>query len=66
MHGIRNVAPVGAAFNVLVKGDSARSSVVVTADWIGVDGAGDRIGCVSTGKWEQQFEAAIKAQSEGS
>lgn len=62
--GVRNAPPVGAGFNVLIHGDSTRSSIVVTADWIGVDGAGNRIGCVTTGKWEQEFEAAIKARAE--
>jgi hypothetical protein len=62
--GMENRSPVGATFNVLVRGDSTRSSIVVTADWIGVDHRGNRIGCVTTGKWEQGFEAAIKTQAE--
>jgi len=63
--GIVNLPPVGATFNVLVHGDSTRSSVVVTADWIGYDSNGSsRLPCVTTGKWEQEFETAIKAQAE--
>lgn len=62
--GLRNVAPEGGTFNVIIHGDSTRSMIRVTANWIGLDGKGDRIDCVSHDTFEQEFEAAIKAKVE--
>jgi hypothetical protein len=62
--GIAIVPPDGATFNVLVKGDSIRSFVRATADWIGHNSKGLRLSCVTSGKWEQEFESAIKDQAE--
>lgn len=62
--GMRNVAPDGGSFNTLIRGDSAQATVRVTANWIGVDGWGKRIECVTSDVWEREFEKAIKAKAE--
>jgi hypothetical protein len=62
--GIAIVPPQRAILDVLVKGDSSRSSVVVTTHWIGYNSKGQRLSCVTTGKWEQEFESAVKDQAE--
>ena len=62
--GIAIVPPDGATFYVVVEGDSTRSSVGVTADWIGHNSKGQRLSCVTSGQWEQEFESAIKARAE--
>jgi hypothetical protein len=53
------VIPTMARYNVRIKGDSSRSTVVVNAVYLF-----DAIPCVSRGKLETQFEQAIKARSE--
>jgi hypothetical protein len=62
--GIAIVPPQRATFDVLVKGDSSHSSVVVASDWIGYNSKGQRLSCVTTGKWEQEFESAVKDEAE--
>jgi hypothetical protein len=62
--GIAIIPPDGATFNVRVEGDSTRSSIGVTADWIGHNSKGRPLSCVSSGEWEQEFESAIKEQAE--
>lgn len=49
-----------AMYNILVRGDSARSTVKVTASW-----SGGPIPCNTKGAWETETEAAIKARAEG-
>lgn len=54
-------------YNALVRGDSAASTIRVTARWLGeatIDGTVHTYECRSTGKWESDFEAAVKAQAE--
>lgn len=64
-NGFLNFAPSGASFNALIKGDSARSTVRVTANWLGAQTEGSaRVMCVTTDVWEKQFETAIKAKAE--
>jgi len=50
--------PTSVRYNVRVKGDSSRSTVQVNAAY------GSDAPCVSRGKWETQFEQAIKIRSE--
>jgi hypothetical protein len=55
----------GASFNALVRGDSTRSSVRVTATWMSpTPPGGAQIQCVTSDAWEKQFESAIKAKAE--
>ena len=55
--------PVGAPFTAIVRGDSARATVSVTAEWI--DANGKKVKCSKpSNSWEQQTEAAIKTQAE--
>ena len=54
----RPIVPRGVRYNVRVNGDSLRSTVQVHAFYSN-GGA-----CVSKGKWEAQFEQAIKARAE--
>lgn len=62
------IAPLLATYNVLVRGDSTRSTVKVTVKWgsttrllggrpIGVD-------CVTRGVWETDLETTIRARAE--
>jgi hypothetical protein len=53
------VIPTTARYNERVKGDSLRSTVQVNAIYLA-----DEATCVSRGKWETQFEQAIKIRSE--
>jgi hypothetical protein len=55
---------VGAPFIAIVHGDSTRTTVSVTAEWI--DAHGKQIKCSASSKtsWEQQSEAAIKTRAE--
>jgi hypothetical protein len=55
--------PVGAPFTAIVRGDSTRATVSVTAEWI--DANGKKVKCSKpSNSWEQQTEAAIKTQAE--
>lgn len=61
VNGIHEFPPVGASFNVLVRGDSARSIVRVTASWFASDRGSP---CVSSDVWEKNFEGAIRGRAE--
>lgn len=55
--------PLGAPFTAIVRGDSTRATVSVTADWI--DANGKQVRCTNTSNpWEQRTEAAIKTKAE--
>jgi hypothetical protein len=55
--------PVGAPFTAIIHGDSTRTTVRITADWI--DANGKEVKCSkTTNSWEQQTEAAIKTKAE--
>lgn len=62
---LRYFAPEGASFNALIRGDSTRSTVRVTATWLSSGGGAVGIQCQTTDLWEKNFEAAIKAKAEG-
>lgn len=51
-----------ASYNVLVRGDSSSSTVLVTTHFRESHDAGQ---CVSTGRWEREFETAVEARAEG-
>lgn len=59
---LRSFAPQGGSFNVLVKGDSTRSTVRVTATWLAAPPVEAQ--CQTSDVWEKQFETAIKAKAE--
>ena len=61
----RKFNPEGASFNALVRGDSTRSTVRVTASWLATGGGAPSIQCQTSDVWEKEFEAAIKAKAEG-
>jgi hypothetical protein len=61
---LAHVPVIGGSFNVLVRGDSARSIVRATAVWVGSQVSGMDIHCVTTDVWEKDFESAIKQRSE--
>jgi hypothetical protein len=52
--------PVAAKYNVLIRGDSARSTVQVRAFYI----SEEQKDCASTGFWEDYVEAGIKRRAE--
>jgi hypothetical protein len=55
--------PIGAPFIAIVHGDSRRSTLSVSSEWI--DAAGKEVKCSKTSVWwDQQTEAAIKTQAE--
>lgn len=59
-------SPAAAQLAILVRGDSARSSVKVSARFAGMNSYnGDAGACASTGSWEAQLEQQIKARAEG-
>lgn len=58
--GKRSFPPLGGSFNALVRGDSLKSVVRVTAVWLGGTG-----GCQTTDVWERDFESTIKSKAEG-
>ncbi|HVE79041.1 MAG TPA: hypothetical protein VNA89_09285, partial [Gemmatimonadaceae bacterium] len=61
------LSPERAVYNVIVRGDSTRSTVRVTARWTAVYGEGrDALveECSTTGRWEAELEAQIKARAE--
>ena len=62
------VAPAHATYNVVVRGDSARSSVRTTvrfADRYSATGTLVAYDCVSRGVWETGMEATIRDMAEG-
>ncbi len=61
----RHIGPLHASWNIRVKGDSMRSSVLITARWwIFRDNGAMRIDCVTTGAWERGAEQAIRTRAE--
>jgi hypothetical protein len=57
--------PTHANYNIRVKGDAARSNVLVTVFWKQVEGKyGKGSECVSRGTWEADTEREIKARAE--
>lgn len=57
--------PEGGSFNALVRGDSVRSIVRVTATWVVPTASGAlAYQCVTSDQWEKQFETAIKTKAE--
>jgi hypothetical protein len=60
------LGPDRAVYNVLVRGDSARSTVKVTAQWTrrSADTPGGAEVCATTYRWESAFEADVKARAE--
>lgn len=56
--------PVGAPFTAIVRGDSARATVSVTAYWIDVSGKEIKCSVSSKTWWEQGSEEAIRTQAE--
>ncbi len=63
-NALASVPVEGASFNVLIHGDSTRSTVRVTANWIGSTVSQMSIHCQTTDVWEMEFETAIKAKAE--
>jgi hypothetical protein len=61
--------PHRATYNVLVRGDSTRSTVKVTVRWtsggLTYDNVTAPIECSTTGLWETRAETAIKERAEG-
>ncbi len=55
------ITPAYATYNVVVRGDSARSTVRVSARWTTSDGGP----CSTTGKWEAAIEADVRDRAEG-
>lgn len=64
-NAVRHFSPEGASFNALVRGDSARSRVRVTATWLATGGGAPGIACQTSDVWEREFEEAIRAKAEG-
>jgi len=59
--------PTNATFNVLVRGDSAHSTVRVTVRWISVGNSGGGVKsviCSTRGVWETRVENQIKESAE--
>lgn len=50
-------------FSVLVRGDSAQSSVRISARWISVSTGAEAL-CSTRGTWEQGFQAAVRDAAE--
>jgi hypothetical protein len=66
--GKLNSVPVGpehAIYNVLVRGDSASSSVKATVRWTYSANKRGIIECSTSHAWEEGFEAEVKAHAEG-
>lgn len=58
--------PTNANYNVRVKPEGSGSSVQITVFWKSVLGSpAPTVNCTSTGKWESDAEAEIKARAEG-
>jgi hypothetical protein len=66
--------PSEVVYNVVVRGDSTRSTVHVTARWMASGGPrplfaapavrSDRVECSSRGRWEYDFEQDVKARAQ--
>lgn len=61
-NALRTFSPQGGNFNVLVRGDSARSTLRVTATWIVTPPTVAE--CQTSDVWEKRFETAIKGRAE--
>jgi hypothetical protein len=68
----RFVMPQSGTYNVVVRGDSARSTVRVTATYTGAPISADTTGpiasrwaCSSRGEWEAAFESDVRARATG-
>lgn len=59
MTGLANLAPSFASYTIIVRGDSARATLIVTAAWYN-DRGKTPYACASTGLWETAFEAHVK------
>ena len=60
--------PTEASYSIVVRGDSARSTVRATVRWTTPRGAEDYTSdreCATTGNWEAALEEAIAARAEG-
>lgn len=64
----RTVPAERVAYNVIVRGDSTRSTVKVTPRWMTLTNGENELGgfrdCTSTGAWESAFEALVKERAE--
>jgi hypothetical protein len=60
-----HVGPEHAIYNVLVRGDSASSSVKATVRWSYMAAKSGMIECSTSHAWEEAFEAEVKAHAEG-
>lgn len=58
---VAKITPSGARFNVVVRGDSSRATVLVRAFF---SAASPPTSCVSRGAFEERMEAAIRARAE--
>lgn len=59
-----DLPPTHATYNVLVRGDSARSTVKATVRWSHALGLATDVGCTSSHVWEDTFERTIKESAE--
>ena len=59
------VGPEHAIYNVLVRGDSASSSVKATVRWTSTGAKSGMTECSTSHEWEAAFEAEVKAHAEG-
>jgi hypothetical protein len=57
------LSPNFAIYNVLVRGDSAKSRVMATVRWT-LGSASSDVECASTRVWERELESAVKARAE--
>ncbi len=60
-----HVGPEHAIYNVLVRGDSASSSVKATVRWTSMPTHSGIIECSTSHAWEEAFEAEVKLHAEG-
>ncbi|HKT07798.1 MAG TPA: hypothetical protein VJR24_07885 [Gemmatimonadaceae bacterium] len=58
--------PLDATYNIVVRGDSASSTVRVTVLWVSAEFSkpATTIDCSTTGRWESDLEGAVKAKAE--
>lgn len=62
--GVKSYEPRTANYNVLVRGDSARATVLETIRFASTDVQDNPIECSTRGIWEQELEAAVKGAAE--
>jgi hypothetical protein len=58
------VYPNRAIYNVLVRGDSAGSSVKATVRWVYLNSDRRAVECSTTHAWEEAFEAEVRSRAE--